>query len=148
MRRYPARRQNDSQSMKNRTTTNILLLGISMGALAVSVAQPTLAQNALGGPAKTKPNAIGGASKPAPAIGGATTSASVTKPPTIGNPPRPGSLPSTTTGVTGNAATPGSTLGTARQNPPVGPPNKGKPLVTIPSNLKCGGGSCVAKGKP
>jgi hypothetical protein len=132
--------------MKNWTTIRMLVLGVSMGALAVTNAHPSLAQNSLGGPAKPKQNAIGGASKPAPVIGGATTSTSVvTKPTAIGKPLKP-VLPGATLApsTTGNAMTPGPTVGTLKQNPPVTPSNKGKTVVT--TNLKCGGGACVAKG--
>jgi len=52
-----------------------------------------------------------------------------------------------TPGSTGSTTTSNSTGGTAKQNPHIMPPNKGKPVVvTTSTNLKCAAGACVAKG--
>lgn len=123
------------------------MFGISIGALAVTVAPPALAQNALGGPAKTKQIAVGGASKPAPVIGGAATSTSVvTKPATARNATKPGSVGGTAApGSIGNATAAGPTGATVKQTLPVTPPNKGGTVVTTSSNLKCASGACAAR---
>jgi hypothetical protein len=139
-----AQRQED-RSMKNSPTIRMMVLGISIGAFTASVAYPSLAQNALGGPAKTKQNAIGGASKPAPVIGGATPStAAPTKPATVGSMNRRNATAGTATPI-GNATAPGPTGATSKQTAPVTPPNKGSTVVTTSSNLKCAAGACVAK---
>jgi hypothetical protein len=133
--------------MKNKTMMRMMLLVISIGTVALTVARPSLAQNALGGPVKTKQSAIGGASKPAPVIGGAAASVSaVTKPATLGGVTKPASAVGAVTGSSiGNAAA-APTAGAAKQSPPVVAPNKGASVVTTSSNLKCGGGACVARG--
>ncbi len=137
--------------MMNRAIFGMMVLGASLGAFAMNGVDPLFAQNALGGPTKPKQNSIGGAAKPAPVIGGATHNPVVTKPVTIGNVTKPGSIGTptpgaggTTPGLTANAMLPGTS--TARQNPPVTPPNKGKTVVSTTSNLKCGGGACVTRG--
>ena len=114
-------------SMKNNTMATVFLLG----AFAVGVSHPCAAQSAVGGAAKTKQSVVGGTAKPGPVIGGSTAPASV-----VGGTPTPGS--------TGSATS--STGKTAKQNPPVTPPNKGGTVVTTSSNLKCGAGACVTKG--
>jgi hypothetical protein len=117
---------------------------MSIGALSASVACPSLAQNALGGPAKTKQNAIGGASKPAPVIGGATAStAAPRKPATFGSVNKQGSIGSTATPL-GNATAPGPTGATSKQTAPVTPSNRDT-VVTTSSNLKCAAGACATK---
>ena len=133
--------------MKNKAMIRMMVLGISIGALAVTIAPPSLAQNALGGPAKTKQNTIGGASKPAPVIGGAATPAStVTKPATLGGVTKPTSAGGAATGSSIGNGTAGLTAGAAKQSPPVIAPNKGATVVTTSSNLKCGGGACITRG--
>jgi hypothetical protein len=123
----------------------MIVLGISIGALSAGVVCPSLAQNAFGGPAKTKQNAIGGASKPAPVIGGATAStAAPTNPATVGSVNKQGSIGGSATPI-GNATAPGPTGATPKQTAPVTPSNKGSAVVTTPSNLKCAAGACVAK---
>ena len=70
-----------------------------------------------------------------------------TKPITVGGVTKQSSVVGMpTAGATGSAP-PNSSGGTAKQNPPVTPPNKGKPVVvTTSTNLKCASGACVAKG--
>lgn len=132
--------------MKNGAMIAAGTLGILLGAFAVGFSDPSSAQSALGGAAKTKQSTLGGAAKPAPVVGGATTPGSmtgatksgavgVTKPTAVGGTPTPGST---------GSATPTSTVSAAKPNPPVAPPNKGGPVVT--SNLKCAAGACAAKG--
>jgi hypothetical protein len=128
--------------MKIRAIISALLFGT----LSVAVSHVSLAQNAVGGAPKTKPNIVGGVAKPAPALGGAAKStAGFTKPATVGGVTKQGSaIGTSTTGLTGNATSLGGS--TAKPNPPVTPPNKGGTVVTTTSNLKCGGGACVARG--
>ena len=125
----------------------VTLLATSLGVFTTAVCLPSLAQNALGGPAKTRQNAIGGASKPGPVIGGTAAPASaVTKPAAIGGATKPTSAGGTVTGSSVGNVTSGLSAGAAKQNPSVIAPNKGTSVVTTSSNLKCGGGACVAKG--
>jgi len=133
--------------MKNRT----MVAAFVLGALAVGVSDSASAQSAIGGPAKTKMNTVGGAAKPAPAVGGATTpkpTSVVAKPNTVGGVTKQSSVIGTpTAGSNAGAMTPSSTGATAKQNPPVTPPKKNKPVVlTTSTNLKCASGACVAKG--
>lgn len=131
--------------MKNKTMMRMMVLLISIGTVALTVARPSLAQNALGGPAKTKQSAIGGASKPAPVIGGTAASAStVVKPAALGGVTKP--AVGAVSGGSIGSGTAGLTAGAAKQNPSVVAPNKGATIVTTSSNLKCGGGACVARG--
>ena len=133
--------------MKNKTMMKMMVLLISIGTLSLTVACPSLAQNALGGPAKTKQGTIGGASKPAPAIGGTAASVSaVTKPASVGGMTKPVSAGGAVSGSSIGNATAALTAGTAKQSPPVVAPSKGTSVVTTSSNLKCGGGACVARG--
>lgn len=129
--------------MKNRAMATVFLLG----ALAAGFALPCSAQNALGGATKTKQSTVGGAAKPGPVLGGATTHAPmITKPGPVGGVTKQGSVGGTPTpGSTGSATRSSTAGGTATQNPPVTPPNKGGTVVTT-SNLKCGAGACVTKG--
>src|SRR4029077_10667709 len=79
-------------AMKNKAMIRMMVLVISIGTLSLTVARPSLAQNGIGGAAKTKQNAIGGASKPAPVIGGTAISApAVTKPAVVGSMTKPAS---------------------------------------------------------
>ena len=133
--------------MKSSAILRLTLLVMSLGVFTTAVSHPSLAQNALGGPAKTKQSAIGGASKPAPVIGGATTSPStVTKPAAVSGVTKPMSAGAVTGSSIGNPTTPRPTVGPVKQSLPASQPNKGGTVVT--SNLKCGGGACVARGKP
>jgi hypothetical protein len=135
--------------MKRSVMLRVTWLVTSLGVFATAVSHPSLAQNALGGPAKPKQSAIGGAPKPAPAIGGTASSAStITKPPAMGGVTKPTSAGLAATGNSiGNPTTPRPTVGgTVKQSLPITQPNKGGTVVT--SNLKCGGGACVARGKP
>jgi hypothetical protein len=121
--------------MKNNAMVTVMLLG----ACAMAFSYPSAAQNAVGGATKTKQSTLGGAAKPGPVIGGATTQSPVGGAPKqnpIGGTAKQSSI--------GSAITQGTTGGAVRQNPPVVPPNKGGPVVT--SNLKCATGACVAKG--
>jgi len=130
--------------MKNNAMVTVMLLG----ACAIGSSYPSAAQNAVGGATKAKQSTLGGAAKPGPVIGGATTQSPVVGAPKqnpIGGTAKQGSIGGTATpGSTGSAGTPGSTAGAMKQNPPIVPPNKGGPVVT--SNLKCAAGACVAKG--
>jgi hypothetical protein len=139
--------------MKIRVTVSALVLI----ALSIAVSKPAMAQNAIGGAVKTKPNTIGGLAKPAPVLGGASSPASVgAKPAAVGNvikpnvvgvAPTPGSTGSAVTnGATGNAATSGTAAAMARPNPSSTAQNKAKTVGSTISNLKCGGGACVARG--
>jgi hypothetical protein len=102
------------------------------------------AQSMIGG-AKTQQNKIGGAAKPAPVVGGSI------KPITPPSPPKPGPVigmakpnsPAGTPPAIGNGMTPGQT--SAKPNPPVIPPNKGKTVVTASSSPKCTPGTCAPK---
>ena len=133
--------------MKNKTMIRMMVLAISIGTVSLTVASPSLAQNALGGPAKTKQSAIGGASKPAPVIGGTAASASaVTKPAVGGGVTKPAPAVGAASGSSIGNGTAALTAGAAKQSPPVVAPNKGASVVTTSSNLKCGGGACVARG--
>jgi hypothetical protein len=133
--------------MKDKAMIRMMVLAISIGTLSLVVARPSLAQNALGGPARTKQSAIGGASKPAPVIGGTANSASaVTKPATVATVTKPASAGGAMTGSSIGNRTPGLTAGAAKQSPPVVAPNKSTTVVTTSSNLKCGGGACVTRG--
>jgi hypothetical protein len=120
--------------MKNNAMVTVMLLG----ACAMAFSCPSAAQNAVGGATKGKQSTLGGAAKPTPVIGGATTQSPVGGAPKqnpIGGAAKQSSI--------GSAIAPTTTGGAARQNPPVVPPNKGGPVVT--SNLKCAAGACVAK---
>src|SRR5579863_2045097 len=138
--------------MKNRT----MVAAFVLGALAVGVSDSASAQSAIGGPAKTKMNTVGGAAKPAPALGGAKTpkptpvvaTPVVVKPNIVGGVTKQSSVIGTPTPLSNaSAMTPSSTGATAKQNPPVTPPKKSKPVVvTTSTNLKCAAGACVAKG--
>jgi hypothetical protein len=135
--------------MKNSAMVKRMVLAALLGAFAAGVSYPASAQNALGGATKPKQNAIGGAAKAGPVLGGATRQAAVpptTKPALVGGPTKQTSVGTPTPGSTGSATTPRSTVSAAKQNPPVTPPNKGGTVVTS-SNLKCGAGACVARGK-
>jgi hypothetical protein len=135
--------------MKNGAKVAVIVLGILPGIFTIGFSHPSSAQTAIGGPTKPKQSTLGGAATPAPVIGGATKQGPVVgtaKLTSVGGPPKQGSVGGTATpGSTGSATTSTSTGGIAKQNPPVGPPNKGGPVVT--SNLKCAAGACVAKGK-
>ena len=118
---------------------NMAAVMLLVGACAIGLSYPSAAQNAVGGATKTKQSTLGGAAKPGPVIGGATTQSSV------GGTPKQNPIVGTAKQSSiGSAITPSTTGGAARQNPPVVPPNKGGPVVT--SNLKCAAGACVAKG--
>ena len=133
-------------AMKNKAMIRMMVLVISIGTLSLTVARPSLAQNGIGGPAKTKQNAIGGASKPAPVIGGTAISApAVTKPAVVGSMTKPASGVGAGKGGSIGNATAGLTAAAAKQSPPVNAPNKATTVVTTSSNLKCGGGACVAR---
>jgi hypothetical protein len=126
-----------------------MVLAALLGAFAIGVSYPSSAQTALGGATKTKQNTIGGAAKAGPVLGGATRQVAVpgtTKPASVGGLTKQTSVGTPTPGSTGSATTAGSTVSAARQIPPVTPPNKGG-TVTTTSNLKCGAGACVARGK-
>jgi hypothetical protein len=110
--------------MKNGTMVTAGVLGMLLGAFAIGFSDPSSAQTALGGAAKTKQSTVGGAAKPGPVVGGATT------PGSVGGAPKQNST--------------GGAKQTAKPNPPPAPPNKGGPVVT--SNLKCAAGACAAKG--
>jgi hypothetical protein len=121
--------------MKNNAMVTVMLLG----ACAIGFSYPSAAQNAVGGATKAKQSTLGGAAKPGPVIGGATTQSpagGAPKPNPIGGNAKQSSI--------GSTITPSTTGGAVGQNPPVVPPNKGGPVVT--SNLKCAAGACVAKG--
>ena len=125
--------------MKNGAKVRVIVLGMFLGACAIAFSYPSAAQNAVGGATKAKQSALGGAAKPGPVIGGATTQSPV------GGAPRQNPFGGTAKQSSiGSAMNPGSTGGAARPNPPVVPPNKGGPVVT--SNLKCAAGACFAKG--
>ena len=133
--------------MKSSAMLRVTLLATSLGVFTTAVCLPSLAQNALGGPAKTKQNAIGGASKPAPVVGGTAAPAStIPKPATIGGVTKPTSAGGAVTGGSIGSGTAGLSSVAAKQNPPVVPPNKSTGVVTTSSNLKCGGGACVTRG--
>jgi hypothetical protein len=139
--------------MKFKLTVSAVLFG----ALSIFVAQPARAQNAIGGAVKTKPNTVGGLAKPAPVLGGASTPTSpgvkpaaigtVAKPNVAGTTPIPGSTGSTaTSSATASPGASGAPAAMARPNQLPAAQNKGKTAGPVVSNLKCGGGACVARG--
>jgi hypothetical protein len=133
--------------MNNSATIKWILAG-AFGIAAIGLSSAS-AQSALGG-AKTQQNKLGGVTKPAPVIGGATikpvSPPSPPKPAPVVGLAKPNTLGTPAPASTNIGATPGQTAGAARQNPPVTPPNKGGTVVTTSSNLKCGSGACTSRG--
>ena len=123
-------------------------LACALAIAAVGISSVS-AQTALGG-AKTQQNKLGGVTKPAPVIGGATikpvSPPSPPKPAPVVGLAKPNTLGTPAPASTGIGATPGQTAGAARPNPPVTPPNKGGTVVTTSTNLKCGSGACTSRG--
>ena len=124
--------------MNNKAMIGLMLAG-ALGMAGADMSSAS-AQSTLGG-AKTPQNKIGGVAKPAPVIGGATVHPY--------SPPRPAPVIGIAKQGSPGPVTPGisgATAGNTRPNPPVNPPNKGKPVVTAVSNLKCASGACTSKG--
>ena len=130
--------------MNNKSMIGLMLAG-AFGIAGADLSSAT-AQSTLGG-AKIPQNKIGGVAKPAPVIGGAIhpSSPPATPKPVIGM-AKPGSPGPVTPGISGSAMASGRTSGAPKQNPPVTPPNKGKPVVTASSNLRCSSGACSSRG--